>query len=105
MGRQHHRDQRDRDGLRRRAEEGEQGATGSASDAAAIADARNPASVLPTWNVARNRFGLARQPHQRDLAAGEDGVEQDQGADQHQGAPVAIHTRSPPGVVRGRPPR
>jgi hypothetical protein len=33
------------------------GATGSASDTAAVADARNPASVMPTWMVARKRLG------------------------------------------------
>jgi hypothetical protein len=30
---------------------------GSASDTAAVADARNPARVMPIWIVARNWFG------------------------------------------------
>ena len=33
------------------------GTSGSASETAAAAEARNPARVMPIWMVARNRFG------------------------------------------------
>nr|WP_241027819.1 hypothetical protein [Streptomyces verrucosisporus] len=33
------------------------GTSGSASDTAAVADARKPARVIPVWMVARYRFG------------------------------------------------
>ena len=36
--------------------------SGSASDTAAAADARKPASVMPIWIVARNRFGSRASP-------------------------------------------
>lgn len=89
------------------------GASGSASATAAVAEARNPAKVMPIWMVARNRLGsranrtnvrgprpaaplqllelALAQRDQRDLAAGEQRVEHHQHPDQHQIDPIAIH--------------
>ena len=78
--------------------------TGSASETAAAADARNPTSVMPTWIVASSRVGssvsssavcaplralggalLERRParaDERDLGRSEVAVERDQNDDE-----------------------
>ncbi len=94
--------------------------SGTASDTAAAAEARKPASVMPIWMVARKRFGSRARPastapvpdlrfqplelplaqrHQRQFGAGERGVDDDE--QEHQGdLRQVLRHRDAPGMWR-----